>query len=76
MFAQAFPPGAQLLPVTAPAGPTKVWATPAPTGVSASTLINQDTLDEHDVAVQLPHAIAPGARSSRCGRRAITATPG
>ena len=29
MFAQAFPTGAQLLPVTAPAGPVKVWATRA-----------------------------------------------
>ena len=35
MFAQAFPPGARLLPVSAPAGPVKVWATEAPTGSSA-----------------------------------------
>ena len=27
LFAHAFPPGAQLLPVSAPAGPVKVWAT-------------------------------------------------
>ena len=31
MFAQAFPPGARLLPVTAPSGPVKVWATSGPT---------------------------------------------
>src|SRR6202044_1846291 len=32
MFSQAFPPGAVLLPVAAPAGPVKVWATRAPDG--------------------------------------------
>ena len=61
MFAQAFPPGAQLLPVTAPAGPTKVWATIAPDGAERVTLINQDPSAEHDVQVTIPGATATGS---------------
>ncbi len=60
MFAQAFPPGAQLLPVTAPAGPTKVWATQGPDGTIRVTAINQDTTAEHDVAVQIPGTTTGG----------------
>ncbi|MGH2914126.1 MAG: glycosyl hydrolase family 79 C-terminal domain-containing protein [Solirubrobacteraceae bacterium] len=61
MFAQAFPPGARLLPVTAPSGPVKVWATVGADGAQRVTLINQDPLDEHDVAVQVPSATGTGA---------------
>ena len=61
MFAQAFPTGAQLLPVSAPAGPTKVWATQGPDGTVRVTAINQDTTAEHDVAVQIPGATATGS---------------
>ncbi len=61
MFAQAFPAGAQLLPVTAPAGPTKVWATIAPDGSERVTLINQDPAAEHDVQVSIPGATATGS---------------
>jgi hypothetical protein len=61
MFAQAFPPGARLLPVTAPAGPTKVWATEGPDGTVRVTAINQDALNEHDVQVQVPGATATGS---------------
>jgi hypothetical protein len=61
MFAQAFPPGAKLLPVSAPAGPTKVWATDGPDGTVRVTAINQDATAEHDVAVQIPGATETGA---------------
>ena len=64
MFAQAFPPGAQLLPVTLAGGtssPTKVWATEGADGTVRVTAINQDTLNEHDVTVQVPGATAAGS---------------
>jgi hypothetical protein len=61
MFAQAFPPGARLLPVTTPAGPVKVWATVGPDGTERVTLINQDTLNEHDVTVSVPGATTTGS---------------
>jgi hypothetical protein len=56
LFAQAFPPGARLLPVSgAGSGSTvKVWATQAPDGTIRLTLINKDTASEHDVALTLP----------------------
>jgi hypothetical protein len=41
LFAQAFPPGAQLLPVTEPPGPVKVWATVGPDGHTRVVLINK-----------------------------------
>jgi hypothetical protein len=75
MFAQAFPPGASLLPVTAAAGPTKVWATEAPDGTVRVTAINQDTLNEHDVQVQVPAATAVGSLES-LEAPGITATSG
>ncbi len=55
MFAQAFPPGAQLLPVHIPAGPVKVWATHGPDGHTRVALINQDSRS-HRVELQLPSA--------------------
>ncbi len=61
MFAQAFPPGAQLLPVSEPRGPTKVWATQGADGAERVTLINKDTTAEHDVQVSIPGATTPGA---------------
>jgi hypothetical protein len=61
MFAQAFPPGAQLLPVTAPSGPTKVWATQGSDGAVRVTLINKDTLNEHDVQLQIAGATNAGS---------------
>ena len=54
LFAQAFPVGARLVTVTAPSGPTKVWATQAGDGTVRVTLINQDPTAEHDVQVQIP----------------------
>jgi hypothetical protein len=61
MFAQAFPPGARLLHVTAPAGPVKVWATHGSDGTDRVTFINQDTLSGHDVSVSVPGATTLGA---------------
>jgi hypothetical protein len=61
LFAQAFPPGAQLLPVTAPAGPTKVWATVGPDGTVRVVAINQDATAEHDVQVLIPGATGGGS---------------
>ncbi len=61
MFAQAFPPGARLLPVTAPAGPVKVWATAAPDGTVRIVGINQDGTAEHDVQVLLPGSTTRGS---------------
>ncbi len=54
MFAQAFPPGAQLLPVTAPAGPVKIWATRSPTGRTRIVLINKSTTAITNVQLQVP----------------------
>ena len=52
MFAQAFPPGARLLPVRAAGGPVKVWATRAPDGHTRVVLINKDSR-AHEVELQL-----------------------
>lgn len=60
MFAQAFPPAARLLPASAPSGPTKVWATRGTDGTVRVTMINKDTLSEHDVRVQIPGAATIG----------------
>jgi hypothetical protein len=46
------PAGARLLPVNAPAGPVKVWATRAPDGSTRVALINKDSLP-HRVELQL-----------------------
>jgi hypothetical protein len=61
LFARAFPPGARLLPVTAPPGPTKVWATVGPDGTVRVVAINQDATAEHDVQVLLPGATDGGS---------------
>jgi hypothetical protein len=55
MFAQAFPAGARLVPVSAPTGPVKVWATLSPDGHTRVALINQDSRP-HRVELQLPPA--------------------
>jgi hypothetical protein len=61
LFAQAFPPGAQLLPVTAPAGPVKVWATKASTGRVRVVLINKSTTNPATVQLSVPDS---GGRAS------------
>ncbi|HWD75931.1 MAG TPA: glycosyl hydrolase family 79 C-terminal domain-containing protein [Solirubrobacteraceae bacterium] len=61
MFAQAFPPGARRLGVSGVSGPVKVWATEGTDGTERVTVINQDTLSAHDVAVQVPGATTLGS---------------
>jgi hypothetical protein len=61
MFAQAFPPGAHLLSVSAPSGPVKIWATQDAAGVVRVTLINKDPNAEHDVALQVPGGVTQGS---------------
>jgi uncharacterized membrane protein YgcG len=64
LFAQAFPPGAQLLPVSAPGGPVKVWATRGADGTVRLTLINKDAVSDHDVAVSISGQTAPGVEET------------
>ena len=61
MFAQAFPAGAQLLPVTTPSGPVKVWATRAASGQVHVVLINKDPSAAATVNVQLAGSSAPAS---------------
>lgn len=56
MFAQAFPPGARLLSVSAPSGPLKVWATRAPDNTIRVALINNDLANSYSVKVEIPNA--------------------
>jgi hypothetical protein len=61
MFAQADPPGATLLNVTAPSGPLKVWATQAPDGQTRVVLINKDLANAYTVQLALPGDPAPAS---------------
>lgn len=54
MFGRAFPPGAELLPVTVPTGPLKVWATQGPDGHTRVVLINKQSTTPYLVQLQLP----------------------
>jgi hypothetical protein len=54
MFAQAFPPGAQLLNVSEPSGPVKIWATRAPDGRTRVVIINKDPDNVQTVQVSVP----------------------
>lgn len=58
MFAQADPAGARLLPVNAPSGPVKVWATVAPNGSTHVVVINKDSRP-HRVELQMAPSAAP-----------------
>jgi hypothetical protein len=58
MFAQAFPAGARLIPVHAPAGPVKVWATLGLDGHTRVTLINKDSRPRR-VKLRLPPSGLP-----------------
>jgi hypothetical protein len=60
MFAQAFPPGARLLSVAAPAGAVKVWATQSTDGSERVTLINKDPAAEHTLQLSIAGATAAG----------------
>ncbi len=61
LFAQAFGPGAKLLPVNAPAGPVKVWATRSTSGRTRVVLINKSTTTPANVTLSVPDA---GGRAS------------
>jgi hypothetical protein len=63
LFAQAFPPGGQLMPVSAPGGPLKLWATHAPDGRTRVVVINKDTKNGYQVKVQVPGADIVGQAS-------------
>ncbi len=58
LFTQAFPAGGRLLPVRAPAGPVKVWATLGPDGRTRVTLINEAS-GPQQVELQLPPSAEP-----------------
>jgi hypothetical protein len=63
MFAQAFPPGGRLLPVTAPSGPLKVWAVQTADGHTQVAVINKDPAGDYQVRLQLPGAEMAGQAS-------------
>jgi Glycosyl hydrolase family 79 C-terminal beta domain len=75
LFAQAFPPGAHLLPVTIPGGPVKMWATIAPDGRTRVVLINKDPANPVTVQLALPQA-AGAASVERLSAPSIDATSG
>jgi len=75
MFSQAFPPGARLLPVSAPSGPVKVWATLGADGVTRVVVINKDPSAEHDVQLVLPDT-QMGASLQTLSAPAVSATSG
>ncbi|MGI8411972.1 MAG: glycosyl hydrolase family 79 C-terminal domain-containing protein [Solirubrobacteraceae bacterium] len=52
MFAQAAPPGSQLLPVSVASGPVKIWATRGLDGRVRVVLINQDPGSSHEVQLE------------------------
>jgi hypothetical protein len=56
LFAQAFPPGAQLLPVSEPSGPVKIWATRSTTGRTRVVLINKSLTAAANVQLSVPSA--------------------
>jgi hypothetical protein len=61
MFAQAFPPGAQLLPVSEPAGPVKIWATRGTDGHTRVVIINKDPINVQTAQVSVPGSGGPAA---------------
>jgi Glycosyl hydrolase family 79 C-terminal beta domain len=76
LFAQAFPPGARLLPVSmSQSTPLKVWATRASDGTTRVVLINKDLSTAYQVALQLPGQPGP-ARLVRLAAPGVGATRG
>jgi Glycosyl hydrolase family 79 C-terminal beta domain len=75
LFAQAFPPGARLLPVSSPAGPVKVWATAGRDGRTRVVLINKDPTTPATVQLSLPQASGP-ASLERLTAPSLAATNG
>jgi Glycosyl hydrolase family 79 C-terminal beta domain len=59
MFAQSFPPGSRILPVTQSSGPVKVWATRGSDGHTRVVLINKDPANSYPVDLNLPGVGGP-----------------
>jgi hypothetical protein len=75
MFAQAFPPGARLLPVSVASGPVKVWATAALDGKTRVVLINKDITTPAIVQLNLADSTGP-ASVERLAAPSVDATSG
>jgi len=61
MFAQAAPPGSNLLRLSGSLGDVRAWATRAPDGTVHVVLINEDTSRSHSVAVHVAGTFPPAA---------------
>jgi len=75
LFEQAFPPGAQLLPVSAPAGQLKVWATRGADGHTRVVLINKQSDTPVQVQLQMP-GLAATAFAETLSAPSLAATDG
>ncbi len=76
MFVQAFPPGATLLNLQAPAGPLKAWATIDPAGRIRVVLINQDPAGPATVDLTLPANTGPLSEEALLDAGGLAATDG
>jgi hypothetical protein len=56
LFGQAAPPGSRLLPVSAPSGPVKIWATQATGGQVHVVVINKSLTTGENVQLSVPNA--------------------
>jgi len=76
MFAQAFPPGAQLLHTSAsPSGPVKVWATRDSSFHTRVVLINKDPANTYSVTLQVS-GMSSSAQLERLLAPAVSSTDG
>jgi hypothetical protein len=75
LFAQAFPPGARLLPVNAPSGPLKVWATRGTDGHTRVVLINKQGNTPVQVQLSIP-GFQPNASVRVLSAPSLDATAG
>ena len=75
-FSQAFPPGAHLLNVTAPAGAVKVWATQAADGHTRVVLINKSADTPMSVELTLPGDATAPLSSEALSAPSLSATGG
>ena len=56
MFAEAAPAGSQLLRVSGASGDIRAWATAGRDGRTRILLVNDDSANQHDVAIRVPGA--------------------
>ncbi len=75
-FSQAFPPGARLLGVTAPAGSVKAWATQAADGHTRVVLINKSADTPVNVQLTLPGDATAPLSSEALTAPSLSATGG